>query len=530
MTIRKFSFAFLLAMLSVVLIACSSNDSNDDTSNKETESNDKAADELVIGVAIEATTIDPAGSNDLSSEKIQANIFEKLTERDDNNEIVPGLAESWEFIDETTVEFKLRQGVKFHDGEDFNAEAVKMNINRILDEEVASPKANTLDMIESVTVINDYTVQVKTKFPFSPILVHLSHSAGGMVSPKVIEEDYAAMKEGKAVGTVVNQKPIGTGFLKFEEWKPDQEITLVKNEDYWGKPVKYERAIFKVIPETATRVADLERGFIHIAEEMQATQVETINEGDYATIDVTQSTGLTFIGFNVEKEPFNDVDVRKAMTMLINKQEIIDGVYEGYAQEAIGPLAPLAFGFSENLKPLPYDVEEATKILKEKNLEGMKLSFWTNDDDKRKDTAVILQSTLKELGIDMTIETMEFGAYLDELRAGKHDMYMLSWGNSLADGDNGLYNLFHSSGKGSPPNAMFFADDRVDELLKQGREEQDTEKRRLVYEELQQLLIDEAPMMYLNHPDYLTAVSNKVKGFKMSTANIFKIQEVEITQ
>lgn len=124
----------------------------------------------------------------------------------------------------------------------------------------------------------------------------------------------------------------------------------------------------------------------------------------------------------------------------------------------------------------------------------------------------------------MTIETMEFGAYLDELRAGKHDMFMLSWGNSLADADNGLYNLFHSSGKGSPPNAMNYGNERVDQLLTEGRTAQTPEERLAIYEELQQILIDDAPMIYLNHPHYLTGVSNQLDGFKKSTADWYKLQ------
>lgn len=525
MSTKKWFFS--IAMLTALLIfagCAKSPDSNQTDENQNANSpNDSNA--LIIGAAIEATTLDPAGSNDVPSEKVYSNIYETLTQRDDENNIIPGLAEDWKFLDDRTLELYLKKDITFHDGEAFNADVVKMNLDRLLDPEVASPKLSTFNMIEEVTVVDDSTVQIKTEFPFTPILVHLSHSGANMISPKSIEADYAAMKEGKQVGSVISANPVGTGFFKFESWEPDQQIVLTKNEDYYGKQAAFDQLIFKVIPEVGTRNADLERGFIHVAETIQSTQVESLNATDYAHADVTPSTALTFIGFNTEKAPFDNVKVRQAVTMLIDKQEIIDGVYEGYADPAIGPLAPLSFGYSDNLKPIEHNVEEAKKLLAEAGLaDGFDITFWTNDDDQRKDTAVIIQSVLKDAGINMTIETMEFGAYLDELRAGKHDMFMLSWGNSLADADNGLYNLFHSSGKGSPPNAMNYGNERVDQLLTEGRTAQTPEERLAIYEELQQILIDDAPMIYLNHPHYLTGVSNQLDGFKKSTADWYKLQ------
>jgi len=158
------------------------------------------------------------------------------------------------------------------------------------------------------------------------------------------------------------------------------------------------------------------------------------------------------------------------------------------------------------------------------------MSIWTNDNPQRVNTAVYLQDVLKELNIEVDIQQMELGAYLERLRAGEHDMYMLSWGNSLADGDNGLYSLFHSSVKGTPPNAIRYGTPAVDDLLNRGRQESDPEVRQAIYKELQEVLIEEAPMIYLNHPEYLTGVSNSITGLEIDTSNTYLLQNVKFVK
>src|SRR5699024_2063713 len=373
----KSRLTWLLAMvfaLSFVLAACAGgSDSGDsgssDDGEQDTDVETVEGGDLVLAVLSDASSLDPAGSNDVPSSVVQANIYETL--------------------------------VKFHDGEDFNAEVVKMNLERILDKDVASPRYFLYEMIESVDVIDEYTVQIKTEYPFAPIYAHLSHNGGSMVSPKSIEEDYKAMKDGKKPGTVVSDHPVGTGYFKFKEWKPGDEIVLERNDDYWGDKAHVDTATFRVVPESTTRNAELERGFVHITDPVEPIEVETINDSDYAKVLQKPSASLSYIGFNTEKEPFDDPKVRQAISMMVNKEEVIDGVYEGFGIPAKGPLAPSIFGYNDDAKPLEYNVEEAKKLLKEAGLEdGFKTTIWTNDSPQRIDTAIILQNSLKEIGID----------------------------------------------------------------------------------------------------------------------------------
>ncbi|MFD1929167.1 glutathione ABC transporter substrate-binding protein [Sporosarcina siberiensis] len=542
MTTSKWLLTIIL-LLSMVLGACAGGTDSEDTTSKEpskepdkevvdetTEEPEEGGD-LVLAVHTDASTLDPSGSNDVPSTNVQYNIFENLVKRDDDNNIVPSLAESWEAIDETTFEFKLRQGVKFHDGEDFNAEAVKASLDRILDPEVASSKFNTFNMITSVDIVDEFTVRIVTEYPFSPILAHLSHSGGAIISPKSVEADYAAMDNGEEAGSVIAFNPVGTGFFKFESWEPGDEIKLIRNEDYWGDKAHVDSVTFRVIPESATRNSDLERGFVQIVDPVQPSEVEALNSSDFATVLQTPSTALTHLGFNTERAPFDNVKVRQAITMMVNKQEIIDGVYEGFAIPADGPLAPKSFGYDPDVIGLEYNVEEAKKLMSEAgHADGFKATIWTNDNPQRIDMAVILQDVLKELKIDITVEQMEFGAYLDKLRSGEHDMYMLSWGNSLADADNGLYSLFHSTVIGVPPNAVFYGTDVIDDLLNKGRLASDPEERMTIYKEAQKVLIEDAPMIYLNHPEYLTGISNTITGFKVDSSNTYLLQDVKFVK
>ncbi|SIT88992.1 glutathione ABC transporter substrate-binding protein [Edaphobacillus lindanitolerans] len=532
----------MMLVVSMFLAACAGGgdnasdggDGNKDEGNKQDEGTTDGGSEggdLVLAVLSDASSLDPHGSNDVPSSAVQENIFETLVKRNDNNEIEPGLATEWEAIDDTTWEFKLQEGVKFHDGEDFNAEAVKKSFERVLDEKVASPRYFLFEMINSVEVIDDYTVQFKTDYPFAPLLAHMSHNGGSIISPKSIDEDYAAMEDGKEPGSVISENPVGTGYFKFDSWSPGSEIKLVKNEDYWNGPAKVDSVAFKVVPESATRAAELETGNAHIIDPVQPNEVARINDSGNATVDQTPSSSLSYIGFNTEKAPFDDVRVRKAISMAVNKEDIIDGVYEGFGIPAKGPLAPGIFGYDEKLKMIDYNMDEAKKLLEEAGYaDGFSTTIWTNDNPQRVDMAVLLQQSLKELNIDVKIEQMEFGTYLEKTAAGEHDMFILGWSNPTGDADYGLYALFHSSQKGDPGNRSFYENEKVDQLLDEGRKETDPDARVGIYAEAQQQIVEDAPMIFIHHQEYLNGVSDKVKGFSIDQAGIYKLKDVTLSE
>ncbi|WP_042478870.1 glutathione ABC transporter substrate-binding protein [Bacillus ndiopicus] len=533
---------FLTLTLTLVLAACGSDkkeepnkggtsNENEGTQTEGTETAAGGGGDLIIAENSDAQSLDPQGSNDVQSSNVQGNIFETLIVRDANDELASGLAESWTQVDDLTWEFKLKTGITFHDGEVFNAEAVKKNFDRLLDPKVASPRAHLYEMVTEIKVIDDTTVQFVTEYPFSPLLAHLTHTGGSIISPKAIDEDYAAMTGDTAAGSVINEKPIGTGPFKFVSWEPGNEIKLEKNADYWGTPANVDTVTIKVVPEGATRVAEIQSGNAHIIGLVEPSQVANVNASGVAKVDDTPSTSLTYVGFNTQKAPFDNKLVRQAISKAIDRQTLIDGIYEGFGIPAISPISPGVFGYTEDVTPTEYNIEEAKALLAEAGYaDGFKTTIWTNDNPARQNVAIVLQQALKELNIEVNIEVLEWGAYLEKTAAGEHDMFILGWSNSTGDADYGLYALFHSSQHGDPGNRAFYTNPEVDKLLDAGRREADQDARLNIYKDAIKIISDDAPMAFVLHPSILTGVSDKVTGFRVTADSMYHLKDVKISE
>jgi len=524
------TIAFML-VFSMILAACSGGEDTSKNPKDGDEGSAKEGGDLQIAWLSDAVSLDPQGSNDVPSSNVQYNIYETLVYQDENIEIQPGLAESWEQVDDLTWEFKLRKNVKFHDGSDFNADVVVANFNRIQDPDVASPRAFLYEMITEVKAVDSHTVQIKTEYPFAPLLAHLSHNGGAMISKQAIDKDYEAMKNGEKAGSYISKNPSGTGPFKLGEWVAGQHVKLVKFDDYWGEKPKLNSVTFKVVPEALTRVAELETGTVHIADPISPSDMSRVDNLPDAGLNRQTSLSLAYIGFNAEKAPFNDVKVRQAITMAIDKKQILDGIYNGTGVPAVGPLAPDVYAFDESVKPLEYNLDEAKKLLAEAGYEdGFSTTIWTNDNPDRQKIAEYVQSALKELNIDVKIEVLEWGAYLADTAAGKHDMFILGWSTATADADYAMYPLFHSANVGEPGNRTFLKDAELDKILEDARKETDDTKRKALYKQAQEKLVELAPMVYLLHTEYITGVSDKVKGFSVHPSGLFNLRNVTIEE
>lgn len=535
----KLKQILMLLTFSLILILAACNDDDTATTDDATDSNEQTdtntdnataqGGELVIEVLSEAVELDPHGSNDVPSANVQRNIFETLVVRNfETGDIEPLLAESWEYVDDLTLQLKLRQGVKFHDGTDFNAAAVKANLDRLLDPNIASPRLSNFEPIKEVVVVDDYTVQIKTEQPYGPLLFTLTHPGGNIMSPAVIEEDYKRMEAGGEARAYGNENPIGTGFLKLDKWDPGKEIRLVKNTEYWGEQVAYDSAVFKTVPESATRAADLEAGYAHIIDPVQPTEVPLV-EG-FAQVVKQPSVSISYLGFNTEKAPFDNTKVRQAISKALDREAILQGVYDGFGVQAFGPLSPMVWGYTEEVTKQDTNIEEAKALLAEAGFaDGFKTTIWTNDNPQRQQIAVILQETLKQLKIEASIEVLEWGAYLEKTSKGDHDMFMLGWAPSTGDADGALYPLFHTSDIDNN-NRTRYSNKELDELLEVGRIETDETIRADIYKQAQEIINTEAPAAFIHHQAYLTGYANNVTGFSIDATGIYQIQNVQITQ
>jgi len=532
MRMKKLFLLSLLLLVGVMISGCASEpEESSATGGGSEEEGSGSGGDLVIANLSDAVSLDPAGVNDVPSYDVQTNIFERLVKQDENMELQPLLAESWEAIDDVTWEFKLQEGVTFHDGSEFNADVVKTNVERVLDPDVAAPAASYLAMIDEIEVVDDYTIRFITEFPFSALPSHFAHNVGGMISKEQIEDDYAAMEEGKEPGTVINENPTGTGYFKFESWTPGDSIKLVKNEDYWDGEAKLDSVTFKVVSEDLTRIAEIETGDSHITNPLSPSDIEQVKGTDGVHVTEQDSVALDYIGFNVTQEPFDDEKVRQAVTMAIDKEQIVDGIYNGVGELAIGPLAPAVPGYDDSISGLEYNVDKAKELLAEAGYEdGFSTTIWTNDSRERIDVATNVQAQLKEIGIDLEVEILEWGAYLDKVDNGEQEMYILGWSNSTATADTGIYPLFHSENLGNAGNMSFLEDDDIDALIEEARREMDEEKRNDIYSEIQEDLVDIAPMIYVLHQKYSLGVRDEVKDLIQLPTKVLYLKDTYLEE
>ncbi|MGG4445511.1 glutathione ABC transporter substrate-binding protein [Brevibacillus sp. HB1.2] len=475
---------------------------------------------LIIARLSDANNLDPHFSTQINSMAVtQHKLYEGLVMMDRNSEYKPLLAKEWKQKDDVTWEFTLRDGVTFHDGEPFNAEAVKKTIDRILDKDNPTPKANMFGMIKEVKVIDPLKVDIILHYPFAGLLSVLASAEGGIISPK-------AMKE---FGKELSKKPVGTGPFIFESWTPGQEIVMVKNEKYWGNQPKLEKVVFKTIPEDATRVAMVETGEAHVAEQLPVTELERVQNSQSMSLGRFESFAVDHIGMNVKQKPFDDVRVRQAIAHAIDKEAIIKGVYNNVGKVAISSLGPKVIGYSPNIKTPEYDLNKAKQLLTEAGYaNGFKATIYLNDNKARINVAEVLQSQLKGIGIDLQIQVMEFGAYLELAAKGEAQMFISGWGNATGDADYNQYNLFHSTSAGVPGNHSFYNNPKVDALIEAGRKEKDPEKRKEIYAEAQQIEMEEVPLLPFRSSENLAAIAKNVQGVYISPSGYIDVSQVTI--
>ncbi|WP_096202968.1 glutathione ABC transporter substrate-binding protein [Bacillus sp. FJAT-45350] len=521
---------------SLMLVGCS-NDSDVSSEQEPETDGDTSTEEvagggdLIVGVLSDATSLDPHISSDVPSGVIQVNMFETLTKFNEDMELEPLLAESWEPVEEQVWEFKLREGVQFHDGTDFNAEVVKANVERLLDEELASPRRMLVELVEEIVVVDDHTIQFVMEEPFAPLPAHFAHYSASIVSLGSIEEDYAAVEAGAQHGTYINENPVGTGFFEFVSWNPGTEIHITNFDGYWGDNAKVDSVTFKVIPEDLTRLAELETGGAHIIDPVQVSDLSRVENTDGIHAYQRNRATVTYMGFNNQKAPFDDARVRMAVAKTINKDTMVDGVLDGIGEKAIGPINDTQWGYSDQVNVIERDVEAAKELLAEAGYaDGFSTTIYTNDNRERMDNAEIIQADLREIGIEAEIEVVEWGAYLDMTGAGEYDgMFILGLSLGTMDADYPMHMLFHSNSAGVG-NRSFFLDETFDQIITEARVEQDEATRLQMYVDAVNYLNEEVPMAFLYHPESIMGVRNEVKGFWADASAVYQLQNVTIEQ
>ena len=482
--------------------------------NKEVEKKE-IKDTIVIAQGADAKSLDPHASNDSPSTKIRMQIFEPLLKLDADANPQPCLAESWEREDETSIIFHIRKGVKFHNGDEMKASDVKFSIDRAL----ASPEFHeVLGGITKVEVLDDYTVKLTTEKPMAAILNNLSHDCIVVLSEKYVKEN----------GDKIGQNPMGTGPYKFVSWESGDKVVLEAFPDYWRGEAPVKNVIFRNVVEETNRTIGLETGEIDIIYDVGSMDKNKIKEdGRFNLIEAPQAR-VEYLGFNVKKKPYDNPKVREAISYALDQKPIIDTVYLGAAEPATSIIGPKIL-YSVEVEKFTQDIEKAKELLKEAGYpDGFKAKLWTSDNPARRDMAVIIQDQLKQIGIDVTIETLEWGAYLDGTGRGDQEMYLLGWTTVTRDPDYGIAELTSTETQGNAGNRSFYSNPKLDKLLKAGKIEMDPEKRRAIYKEAQEIIRKDIPMYMILYPTQAVATQKNIKGFKLGTMNSYEIYEVSI--
>jgi peptide/nickel transport system substrate-binding protein len=466
--------------------------------------------QLIYGRGADTKTLDPIKETDGETFRVTENIYETLvTYEDTSTKVVPGLAESWTISpDGLTYTFKLRQGVKFHDGTDFNADAVVFNFERWMDKSnkyhdaegypyyndmFGGYKGDKTHAIASVKAVDPYTVEFKLTRTQAPFLANLGMSPFAIASPKAIE-----------AGTLA-EHPVGTGPFKFVEWKRNDSITLEKNPDYWDKGYpKLDKVVFKVIPENTARLTALTSGEIDLMDGLSPEDVESVKENKELQLYLRPSMNVGYLAFNTEKKPFDNPKVRQAIGHAINKKALIDAFYGGLAEPAKNPMPPSLWGHNDDIKDREYDLEKAKQLLKEAGLEnGFKVKFWAMPvarpymPDPQK-IAEAIQQDLKKIGIETEIVTMEWATYLEKTRKGEYDMCLLGWNGDNGDPDNFLYTLLDKNTIDGN-NIPRYASEEAHQLLEKAQTSSNQDERTSLYKKAQEVIFNDAPMIPLVH-------------------------------
>jgi peptide/nickel transport system substrate-binding protein len=488
---------------------------------------------LVVGLVAEPVNLDPAQVTDLNSNRVGRRVVETLvTFPGEKTEIVPGLAESWNISkDGLQYTFKLRKDIKFHDGTPFNAAAVKFSIERQINPDHPASKIGKYPFanyffgnVKAVEVLSDDRVAFLLKEPRASFLAVLSAAAASIVSPT------AVMKAGQDYVSA----PVGTGPFKFGSWERGQRVVLEKNPNYWKGAVKYDRVVFRPIVEDQARLTELLTGQLDLIVGVPADFVGQLETNQKVALLKQTGVHVWYLGINNQKKPLDDKRVRQALNYAVNKDAIVKDVLKGTGTPSRGPVQPNTWGAEAGLKAYPYDPAKAKKLLAEAGYpNGFAVSLWVPESGSGMQAPVpmstVIQSNLKAVGVNVNMQTMEWGAYLAKLRSKEQELFALSWMAGMEDPDMVMYPLLHSS-QWTPngPNRAMYKNEQFDKLLTDARHTTDQAKRAMLYKQAQKILVDDAPWIFIDHEVQIAALSKRVQGFKLHPSFDLRVETITL--
>ncbi|UIJ72791.1 ABC transporter substrate-binding protein [Aurantimonas sp. HBX-1] len=487
---------------------------------------------LVVGQVAEPKSLDPQAVTANNDFRILVNVFDGLVRfRKGTMDVEPALATRWTISpDGLTYRFQLREDVTFHDGTPFDAAAVKFTFDRMLQPDHPFhatgpfPLAFFFSTVKEVTVVDPLTVEFTLREPYAPFLSALAYPTGLIVSPTAVAE----------AGADFGRRPVGTGPFRFESWEPNAKVVVSRNDDYWGEAPSLEAVEFRPIVDAAARTAQLSSGEIDLMVEAPAGSLAGFRADPAFAVHEQAGPHLWFLILNTKEGPFADKRVRQAVNYAIDKQAIVEDVLKGSAEIAAGPIPP-AFGWAndETVEPYPHDPEKARALIREAGADGATLTFYVADGGSGMldpvAMATAIQADLAEVGLNARIETYEWNTFLSNVNPGlegKADMAEMAWMTNDPDTLPFLALRSDAVPDNGGFNAGYYANPEVDRLLAEARQSTDQATRGALYKQVQRIVHDDAPWVFVANWKQSAVSSARVSGFDLEPSFLLILRDV----
>ena len=480
-----------------------------------------AAGTLNVAIHQDPGNWDPIATFLVSWGAVGSQVFDGLIMRTPDMKLVPGLATKWEFLDNNTkLRFTLREGVKFHNGEPFNADAVKFTFDRLLgDEGKKGPQQSNYNAIEKVVVVNANTVDFLLKNPDPVLLTKLAGYGAMIVPPKYITEKGSAH---------FGANPVGTGPFKFVDYKPKVSLSFERNASYWGGAPKLDNLVYRFITEPATQAAELQAGRIDVANQIPLAMIDTLKKDSKLAVQSMDGPVALAMRYNTQRGIMKNKEVRKALTMAVDRDAIIKSILLGHAKPIASFQGALSFGNDPALKPLPFNPAQAKAMLAKAGVKpGTQIQIdFRGSDSNFREVAQAVASYLQGVGIVASLKPYDTNVLLNDIiPAGKTgEMWQNQWGGWTFDYDNTAYSMYYTKQRWNP----YDDDAKLNALLHTQRNTWDQAARKTTLQQIARYVADEALEMPLYSLNTIYGLNKRAKNLALPADGRFRFVDASV--
>lgn len=463
---------------------------------------------FTVDLVNQPASLDPQKQWNPDSYYVYRNIFDNLVTRDDAGKIVPQVATSWKQLSPTEMQFTIRDDITFQDGSKLTPADVAFSVNRIIDPKFASPQLGQFNQISSAKVTGPHSVLLTTKVPYPVLLAQL-------VKLSIVPE-HVVKKEGNAA---FNLHPVGSGPYEFVDWKRGVSVTLKRNDHYWGKKGPFETVVFRAVPDSSTRVADLQAGTADLVVSLNSDQANQLKSASGVRALSAPTERVAFLGMNTRRAPLNNLKLREAIAYGIDRQGLIEGILGGYGKVVGELLSPAHFGWADGIAPYPYDPAKAKKLVAEVGAAAkVPLDFGTAPVyDQR--IVQALQQMMNDIGLNVKIHMTDMASYLKSVQGPMAQRPMLNfgrWSCACQDADGIMYPLLDSHSNWSRYN-----NPTMDKLLENARSTLDKAKRLADYKKASEIVKSDVPLLPLYQVYAIYGASDELHWTPTANESLF---------